>query len=264
MPVKIGILLAIAAGCAALPAFGQSDNYSVHTQNDGLPCQPQRGANDSYYSSGCCGGPGLRSCATILHAGKGPDGGSYGCTDPDQNVIRFDSLWMASVPSLQQPYNPPTAYYCNLPWPPAPENSRVLPTERPSGGTDFTFYVTSDLHFWRSGIDFNIQIAHATALNGFAKAPPGWPSGQAVNAFGSTFHAPAGIVIPGDFSTGPITQRLGAYRLNWESGWVTGSINFPVYPGFGNHDISENATGTDDTWGPATTEDAQRAWDYHR
>jgi hypothetical protein len=260
MSGRFAILLAMAGGAAVL-ARAQSTPFSIFTQADqGLTCTPQVGAGDAKYNDGCCGAPGLRACALVLNFGKGLFGTSAGCTDPIDNILRFDPIWDGNSPFAGYiPYNTGTAIYCNLPWPPAAEDSNLLPPTRPPGGTDFTFYVTSDLHFWRDGIDFNVAINHAAMLNRFAAQPLAWPTGT-VNSLQTVFHPPAAVVIPGDFNTGSTPQRIGAYRLLWERGWNSESIAFPVYPGLGNHDISNEVSGF--AWGPADSEDGQRAWDY--
>lgn len=190
------------------PVWSQTSPVSILTQGDGGHCRPQRQDN-SYYETGCCGAPGRRFCAEVLHAGKGPFGASYGCTDPANNLVDNGKCDMR--PFLT-------------------ENANVLPAARPAAGTDVRFVVTSDLHFFRETYNVNDQVTHVARINAYG-----------------TQNNIAAVLIAGDFLTGKGDAKLGAYRLMWEQNTVPGSIKFPVYPGLGNHDTSAQGNfGMDD------------------
>ena len=189
----------IYASCIALPAWSQTSPFSIITQDDGGVCQPQR-QSSSFWETGCCGAPGRRFCAQILHPGKGPHGASYGCTDPDNNLVDNGQCDMRPFQS---------------------ENANVLPAARPTAGTDVRFVVTSDLHYFRESYNLSDQINHVAHINEYG----------AQNNI-------AAVLIAGDFLTGKGDAKLGAYRLMWEKDTIPGSIRFPVYPGMGNHDSS--------------------------
>jgi hypothetical protein len=217
----------------AIPANGQytpTSTKSILTQNDGLPCDPQHGSDNAFYSSGCCGSPGRRACAFVLHFGKGPWGDSPGCTEPDSNILRWNSYDSKLVCNLYDP----------LPALPA----LVSPAKPPV--RDFQFFVTSDLHFYRIWYNINDQIGHPARINAMHAAAA------------AAGHPYAAVVVPGDLTTGPSADRLGAYRSLWEIGSLPGaSINLPVYFGLGNHDISAQPDG----FGTNAT-DGQRIWEY--
>jgi hypothetical protein len=67
--------------------------------------------------------------------------------------------------------------------------------------------------------------------------------------------------MPGDIVNHGSEYYLGAFRLLWEKGWFPGGINFPVYPGLGNHDISSI---TDGGFGNSDAEGAHRMFNYIR
>ncbi len=189
----------IYASCLTLPVWSQTSPFSIITQDDGGVCQPQR-QSSSFWETGCCGAPGRRFCAQILHPGKGPSGASYGCTDPANNLVDNGQCDMRPFTS---------------------ENANVLPAARPSAGTDVRFVVTSDLHYFRESYNLSDQINHVAHINEY---------GAQKNI--------AAVVLAGDFLTGKGDAKLGAYRLMWEKDTIPGSIRFPVYLGLGNHDTS--------------------------
>lgn len=232
----LAILLTAILGIAALPGLAQpytaDQTKSILTQKDGLPCDPQHGADNSYYSAGCCGSPGNRECAYVLHFGKGPWGDSAGCTDPGTNVLTSD-FYNGTIP-------------CNFPYvlPEVPSSIIQLPNKPPI--RDFQFFVTSDLHFYRIWYDINDQIAHPARLN---------LMNRQATVQGHPFSA---VIVPGDLTTGPNAPSLSAYRSLWESGNLPGSsIELPVYFGLGNHDTSARPGGFG-----APSADAQRIWEY--
>ena len=78
-----------------VPAYGQytaASTKSILTQNDGLPCDPQHGSDKGYYQSGCCGSPGNRECAYVLHFGKGPLGRLCGVHRPHEQYSALELL----------------------------------------------------------------------------------------------------------------------------------------------------------------------------
>ncbi len=199
-------------------AAAQSDDKAatIYTQSGGGECNPQRGELSGYYSSGCCGSPGRGLCALDLHGGKGYLGLSAGCTDPNLNQVSNDTCQL------------PTAN---------PEQVNLLNYARGFNPTDFTFYVTSDLHFFRSTYSVTSQGQHPGALNRFASTGRTWPLNVVgIPVVGANW--PTAVVVPGDLTTGADFYKLQAYRLTWESGWIGDSILFPVYFGLGNHDAS--------------------------
>src|SRR5438067_5357627 len=103
-----GVLAGIAlVSCLAPPAYGQytaASTKSILTQKDGLLCDPQLGSEDFLWQSGCCGSPGNRECAKVLHFGKGPWGDSPGCTDPDSNILRWNSYDHKLICNLYDPF----------------------------------------------------------------------------------------------------------------------------------------------------------------
>jgi Calcineurin-like phosphoesterase/Divergent InlB B-repeat domain len=204
----------------------------ILTQNDGGYCDPQHGADNGFYSTGCCGSPGNRECGQVLHFGKGSWGSSPGCTDPDGNVLRWSSY--------------DSNLYCQLP-DVQPEVANLLPTGHlPGSPRDFQFIVTSDLHFYRIWFNLNDQVNHVQRING--EVVKGALAGHPYTA----------VIVPGDITTGGSEERLGAYRSLWER-YTLGqaSIGLPVYFGLGNHDASalSGGFGTDSTGG-------QRMWEY--
>ena len=201
------------AACLTVSVWSQSSPFDVITQDDGGVCQPQR-QNSSFYETGCCGAPGRRFCAQVLHAGKGPFGASYGCTDPANNLVDNGKCDMRPV---------------------SPENVNVLASGRPSTGADVRFAVTSDLHFFRQSYNVSDQINHVAHIN----------------SYGAT-HSIAGVLIAGDMVTGKGDAKLGAFRLMWEKNTIPGSIRYAVYPGMGNHDASAKGNfGMDNDTGAA-------------
>ncbi|MEO8369094.1 MAG: metallophosphoesterase [Candidatus Solibacter sp.] len=192
------------ASVVARLGWSQTSPFNIITQDDGGVCQPQR-QNSSFYETGCCGAPGRRFCAQILHPGKGPFGASYGCTDPANNLVDNGQCDM----------RPFTA-----------ENANVLPAARPGAGTDVRFVVTSDLHFFRQSYNVSDQINQVAHINEYG----------AQNGI-------AAVLLAGDMVTGKGDAKLGAYRLMWEKGTIPASINYPVYVGMGNHDSSAQGNG---------------------
>jgi hypothetical protein len=94
-------------------------------------------------------------------------------------------------------------------------------------GSDITFYVTSDLHYFRETFNLTDQLMHLRQLNNYPSTHPVWPSGT--GAFTGTAVAPrAALIIDGDLTTEGQDPQLGAYRLNYEQGRIPAGIQYPV------------------------------------
>ncbi len=210
--------------------YSVSDAYNILTQLDGNGfCDPQKAsAYPLLYAAGCCGSPGFRVCALVLHGGKGSWGISAGCTDPDSNQVNGTA--------------------CELPTPPAiPANP--LPADRPATlGTSIDFLVTSDLHFYRTTYNVMDQVSHPSTMMAWAMADSLIQSGSpSPNKYGA-------ILLAGDKSTGANDSdyhnqdyRISAYRMLWENNWPSmlgylpgASTGLPVFPTLGNHDFNDN------------------------
>lgn len=156
---------------------------------------------------GQCGAPGVRACSTL-----------YGCAPVAGNIVRSD------------PYT--AQLWCNL-----PANSCTFPIPPLSfGPRDFTYLVATDLHFGRDGLTSEWHALHTRALNQVYKLGLNW--GQAGAGMPNVPIArPMGLVVTGDTTNGGLSSDLGAYRLLYEPGRLAQSIEYPVYPGLGNHDV---------------------------
>lgn len=194
---------------ATAQTYTLNDAIDIFTKNDGLPCQPQRGADENYYRSGCCSSPGNRQCFLA-------------CTAPDANDLRWNSY--------------DNKLLCNLPAAiPELPAALILSPAKPAN-RDYRFFVTSDLHFYRVNFPVATQYGHPGRMNLMHLQS---------SLQGKPYSA---VVIPGDISTGPNEQRLATFRTLYERGWLPGaSINLPVFIGFGNHDITslENYAGAE-------------------
>jgi hypothetical protein len=228
------IVALLGNGTIALMAqpYSSQNAQDLLTYSDGGPCNPQHGADNSFYNTGCCGSGGNRECSGVIHFGKGPWGDSPGCVDPGSNILRWNSYYSNLV--------------CQLPGA-QPEATDLLPTDHPLGSPrDFQFIVTSDLHYYRLWYNVADQVNHVQRIN----------DEQILGA--ASGHPYTAVIVPGDITTSGDEQRLAAYRLMWEKGTLQGaSIGLPVYFGLGNHDISAQGGGfgTDSTAG-------QQTWDY--
>jgi hypothetical protein len=182
------------------------------------PCNPELGEESITHSLGCCGSPGRPQCNFPVRPSNTP------CTYPPSNLVGADS----------------TCYIQTL----AHEQVNLLAPARDFTPTDFTFFVTSDIHIFRDTYDPATQSAHPVKLNNFGPlSGTTWPANN--NGIPTGFvNFPTAVVVPGDLTTGARTYQLQAYRLGWESGNDPGyGINYPVYFGLGNHDISSLPNG---------------------
>jgi cytolysin (calcineurin-like family phosphatase) len=184
---------------------------------------------------GCCGSPGQRECGYVIKWNKG---GSPGCTDPDQNILRNNSYDGTVV--------------CNLDSP-----AKVIPAPPPTS-TSATFYVGSDYHVFRGTFDPAIQSHFPGTLAQWATSKAPWPSNSGIPA-GDTVSTPVAMVMAGDITTGGGVNELAAYRSVWEAGTLTEgwSFPYPVFPGLGNHDLVDAGIA-----GAGASTSAQRMWDY--
>jgi hypothetical protein len=199
----------------------------------GIDCHTD---HDPNRTNGCCGSPGAFGCtASGLPNADNPKSAYY-CTFPETNVLRNDS------------YDSQT--YCNLPETSCDhgvENS-ITGTDR-DGPQDLTFYFTSDIHFYRPpGFPLEGQLNHIYYMNNLWSLNFPWTF--ALDPIGK----PVGVVIGGDIGLDATAPNLGAYRLMYEQGRTTSSINFPVFFGLGNHEIVTEAEAGG----------AHRMWDYIR
>ena len=132
---------------------------------------------------------------------------------------------------------------------------------------DFTLIVTSDpqLPWWRAGYDFNCatpaciwQKARETnmkqikAMNNiqkmkaFNKNLAGyWPGNTSIlkEGMNQPISKPEGVIINGDLTAFFHTWQLFMFQNFYESteqGHAEHQINYPIYPGLGNHDIENN------------------------
>lgn len=191
-------------------------------------CVPQRSDAGAINVAGCCAAPGRRGCS-----GNAANGFAFpACLSLDA-TLTLDS------------YN--AGILCALP---SVSVDPVLPTLGQTG-TDMTFYVTSDIHFFRRTYNLTDQITHVKVLNNFFSTAAIWPAGTGIPA-NTAVDKPLAVVIDGDITTHGLAQDLGAFRINYERGTVPASIQYPVLFGIGNHE----------TVSDETPENAKRMFDY--
>lgn len=181
---------------------------------------------DDLNGGGCCGAPGRRWCSTLPS-----------CTDPSSNTRRTDIYGQVSL--------------CNLP---APSCSASFSEDQASAARktqdfDVTFYLTSDIHYWRTAFRLPDQVRHVRLMNEFHGLGKRWPAGIGFSP--ELIASPLGVVMAGDLTTFGQAEELGAYRLLYEPGTSADSIAYPVYHGLGNHDVN-----------PDDLSNAQRMFDY--
>ncbi|HEV7507374.1 MAG TPA: metallophosphoesterase [Thermoanaerobaculia bacterium] len=219
---------------SSTPAFSQTPILDLIKNKEitaAITCEPNLATDNDWYFTvyglSCCGSPGRRPCISWSPCAAG--GRIY--QDP------FDGQ-----------------NYCGQPAIP-PESTDLLPPKRPATGADFTFYVTSDMHFFRNNYDTDMQAFHAANINHFATSGELWPDGAGIPPV--PISPPTAIVVPGDLGMCGGPEMLGAYRLVWEKESAPDSIHYPVYFGLGNHDlISRDEAGCTDT------AKAKRLWYY--
>ncbi len=100
---------------------------------------------------------------------------------------------------------------------------------------DVTFIVASDLHF-----DLppeTDQYYHVITMN---RVPGNFTfptDSAALGIAGETVQKVDGVIIAGDIFDKSAPEILSLYRERYETGKSEKTIHYPVYPGFGNHDI---------------------------
>jgi hypothetical protein len=231
----VAVLVYVTIASSSTPTSATTNAILDILQNTVWPynsssCEPNLATDNSYYyflyGQACCGSPGRGPCSVFKQCVNGetytqdPIDGNYYCSQSDIS----------------------------------PEVTDLLPATRPATGADFTFYVTSDMHFFRNNYDTDMQIFHVDNINRFASSGELWPTGAGIPQI--PISPPTAIVVPGDLGMCGGPEMLGGYRLVWEKGSATGSINYPVYIGLGNHDLIAGGAGCTD----ATN--AERLWYY--
>src|SRR5262249_51148749 len=166
-------------------------------------CHPD---SDTTKASGCCGSPGSHGCFTVS---TNVPASLNVCTLPASNQLRTDLTGLVNCQL------PPAA--CD------PQLSVALDLAH-FAPQDHTFYVTSDLHFFRPSFWVENQIHHVRKANELPGLNLTWP-GTASSKIG----VPDGVVIAGDVTLDASGGNLGAYRLLWERNTVDASIKYPVF-----------------------------------
>jgi len=111
---------------------------------------------------------------------------------------------------------------------------------------DITFLVCSDTHYGQDQWADNEALNKAAIDRMNAIAGTAYPT-----SVGGTVDVPRGVLVTGDLTdSGTWANWSGYWFLYWRDGFVDdygvnggGRIDFPVYEGFGNHDIHSPATG---------------------
>ena len=131
--------------------------------------------------------------------------------------------------------------------------------------TDITFIAMGDPQYGGGADDKNtFQIA---AINRFAGGP--WRGGTP--SAGLPIAEPLGVLIAGDLTQNGKDGRdeaiisgsdeIGQFILDYGLTGEEGSLNYPVYEGYGNHDFDPDAPATDFDWQFFYTEDPTPAAD---
>ncbi|KAA6456399.1 hypothetical protein DYQ86_24975 [Acidobacteria bacterium AB60] len=219
-----------------------------------LSAPPVRSQNtpyiESYFTtmSRPCGTPGSTPCYS--------DNCSTWCSPPhnryDTNGCPADRTgdgWISNTPIWD--WTVP-GEYCALQKPTASFFPVELTLTHPP---DYTFYVTTDLHF---GADYFLgsvhdedHARHTRELQGFG-GKNNWPAGAGFDQT-QLIDEPEAVIVSGDLTHDGLPSEFQTFRLLWETGLSTDSINLPVAPGYGNHDM-------DDTC--AANNCAKRLWNY--
>ena len=170
-------------------------------------CEPDR-----LNAGGCCGSPGRRLCASLPV-----------CTEPVGNKPRVDDyspgVWCESARSS---CSPAFADFQQV-------------TQTKTSTFDVSFYVTSDVHYFRKSFRLPDAVRHVRMMNEFHGLQLSWP--VLIGFPNSTFPRPLGVLMAGDLTLEGKAEELGAYRLLYEQGTTADSIVYPVFHGLGNHDI---------------------------
>ena len=201
------------------------------TSNGGV-CVPMKAVdNDSdlqKYGGGCCASPGRR-----------------GCENTPSAPTTYPACFNIAPMLLNDPYG--SGQLCTLPEVTPDPAIPLLGKD----GRDTTFYVTSDLHFFRRTFELTDQLEHVQKVKNFAATNPLWPTGTGIPA-NTPVPVPSAVIVDGDLTTYGAADNLGAYRISWERGTIPDSIQYPVLFGLGNHEVDSDETA----------ENAHRMFDY--
>ena len=216
----IFVLLVSLVNLEHYPIHGQETTAEKILRNADAPflnlstggCSP-----DDLNAGGCCGAPGRRLCSTLPS-----------CTNPSGNHRQSDPFDASVV--------------CELPKPSCSQlfAANQMLAQNPNGPLDVTFYLTSDIHYWRNSFRLPDTVRHVRLMNEFPGLGQFWPPG--IGFPNTTFPQPQGVVIAGDLTVFGQKEELGAYRLLYEQGQTADSIQYSVFPGLGNHDIDLSET----------------------
>ena len=223
------------------------NNSTILTSKDlSDSCQPQDGdLAKSTSTKSCCGMPGGRQCGVALNSFVNF---LTGCTSPPSGNKPRGNPYNTGGPSLSNPFDFSGQWttVCNMSEPACDDSVADLASRYKSlaPSLDLSFYVTSDIHPFRTTLRVNDSVYHVRAMNEFGSRGVSWPTETGI-APGTTIHDPLAVVIPGDLTTHGYSADLGAFRMLWEHGSTPGSIRFPIYPGLGNHDDSSNSSHND-------------------
>jgi len=225
--LPLAFILLPAPHAHAQTDYGDNNPFDILTDYDIATCDPQNADSSRSAWVGCCGSPGRRSCANgYLSLGSQPV-----CLDV-ASKLQTDPYGSTPICTMSAP---------------GPDNVGPLGQT----GTDMTFYVTSDIHFFRTTFNLTDQLTHVRVLNNYPSSNHLWPPG--VGALTNTpVASPLALIVDGDITTHGQPQDLGAYRLLYEEGRIPDGIHYPVFFGLGNHDINTNNT----------PDDAHRIFDY--
>lgn len=114
-----------------------------------------------------------------------------------------------------------------------------LPAKGQVPERDVTFVIAADLHF--DLLPETDQYYHVVTINRL----PGnftFPANAAPGIAGETIKKIDGIALAGDIFDKAHPEALQLYRERYEQTSGDKTIHFPVYPGFGNHDIDPDTS----------------------
>jgi len=241
MTKMIAILALVLGSWSVIPSASAQSPYDLTDplqvltfKDEGGQCVPQKDVANkpsavAEYAAGCCAAPGRR-----------------GCVNTPSSSQTFPVCFNIDPSLLPDPYGNPGSYCSFAASVPDPALDSIG-----RDGKDSTFYVTSDLHFFRRNFNLTDQLQHVQVIKNFNSTKPLWPSGTGA-ATNTSIEAPAAVIIDGDMTTYGSPEDLGAFRLNWERGTVPSSIQYPILFGLGNHELNSDETA----------DNAHRMFDY--
>lgn len=113
--------------------------------------------------------------------------------------------------------------------------------ETATGGRDVTVVVAADLHFdLPPETDQYYHVVTMNRLPGHFAFPSATTDGSASAA--APIEKIDGVIIAGDMFDKARPEILSLYRQRYEPGEGERRIHYPVYPGFGNHDIDPSVS----------------------